>query len=199
MASLLFSSKLLKIPFPSFLFTDNLDALKFTEFPTEDGHLTLFYGETVNLTCSGRTTRRLTQLNWHYNNNNRGICPVREDPFCVPSNQTLCGQPIYNGGCIIDVRGGRRCKTSRVYSYVYSTVEDCVYLIQRKNAILVINGVTWSDSGIYTCKPTNAMRDDDNIKTMNVTVGQLTSYNAITQVANIKGVNLFVNTEDLYQ
>lgn len=140
--------------------------LAITEFPTNDGQTTLFFGETVRLNCSGLVTRRLTQYYWRRSNGTL-VCPVLENPFCVPSNQTICGITRF-GGCRIDTRYGPRCKGSRVHSYIYSTVENCTYGIQRRHAMMVINEVTWSDGGVYTCIPST---QQDKNRTMNVIVG----------------------------
>ena len=154
------------------LYTDNLAAnrnnLVINEFPTDDnGQLTLFFGETAHLNCSGLATRSLTGYFWRSDNGTL-VCPLRENPFCVPRNQTFCGIPIPNGGCRVDTINGPRCNRSRVYSYIYSSVENCTYGIQRRHAMMVINGVTWSDAGIYTCTP--SVEEEKN-KTMNVTIG----------------------------
>ena len=144
---------------------------RISEFPTDSGNLTLFYGETAILNCSSITNIRLTQY-WRRGNSSL-VCPVIEDPFCVPSNHTIrCGSlllPI--GGCRNDTTPvGQQCKRERVRSYSYNTVEDCVYRTQRKHTTMVIDAVTWSDAGVYTCIPSSGSND----KTMNVTVGQFT-------------------------
>ena len=146
----------------------NNDVVKITEFPTNDGQLTLLFGETTHLNCSGIATSPLTQFLWRHGNGTL-VCPVRENPFCVPSNFTICGQTIYNGGCRVDVLNGRRCRGLRIHSYTYGTVEDCVYDTLRKQSTMVINGVTWSDAGVYTCVATVPRKDIS--KTVNVTIG----------------------------
>ncbi|XP_065920092.1 fibroblast growth factor receptor homolog 1-like isoform X2 [Dysidea avara] len=137
-----------------------------SEFPIAGGDLTLFLGDSVNLTCSGVIARGLTQLFWFYDSG-AAVCPVRENPFCVSYNITSCqtSGPVLRN-CPIDVRGGRRCKPSRVHSYNYNTVENCIYGFLKSTAMMRIDNVTWSDGGAYTCRPTtgNVMR------TMNVTI-----------------------------
>ena len=132
----------------------------------DDGQLTLFFGETAYLNCSGVVTRSLTRYFWLHSNGTL-VCPVIENPYCVPSNQTLCGTSQFSG-CRNDTRNGPRCKGLRVHSYSYGTVENCTYGIRRKHATMVINGVTWSDSGTYTCIPT---RERERNRTLNITVG----------------------------
>lgn len=153
--------------------TDNLlanrDNVKITEFPTDDGNLTLLFGESVNLTCSGVTTRSLTQFFWVRGSRSL-VCPVREDPFCVPSNRSLATSCQPSGGCRIDTRRGRRCKGLRVHSYVFGGMENCTYGVLRKTAMMVINNITWSDSGIYTCIHTTP--GNKNNRTMYITVGK---------------------------
>ena len=148
---------------------------RISEFPTDSGNLTLFYGETAILNCSSVTNNPLTQYFWRRGNDSLVVCPVFENPFCVPSNHTIrCGsQLIPIGGCRNDpTRVGQQCKRERVhsYSYLYNTVEDCVYRTQTKRTTMMINAVTWSDAGVYTCIPSSG----SNNKTMNVTVGQFT-------------------------
>ena len=153
------------------VYVDNLlsnkNNLAITEFPTDDGQVTLFFGETARLNCSGVVTRRLTQYFWRHGNGTL-VCPVSENPFCVPSNQTRCGITRF-GGCKIDRRYGPRCKRSRVHSYSYDTVENCTYGIRRRHAMMVINEVTWSDAGVYTCIPSLQQRKEN--RTMNIIVG----------------------------
>lgn len=154
------------------LCTDNMlairEILKITEFPTNGHQLTLFFGETAHLNCSGVVARKLTQYYWR-RGNSTFVCSVREDPYCVPSNRSSCpALRNHNGGCQVDELGRRRCNGSRVYSYVYSSIENCTYGIQRKHATMIINGVTWSDGGAYTCLST---RGDDS-RIMEVVVGE---------------------------
>ena len=148
-------------------YTDTLTDISISEFPTAGGDLTLFFRDSVNLTCSGVTTRKLTQLFWFYDSG-AAVCPVRENPFCVPYNITSCqtSEPVLRN-CPIDVRGGRRCKPSRVHSYNYNTVENCAYGFLKSTAMMRIDNVTWSDRGVYTCRPTTG----NAIRTMNITIG----------------------------
>ena len=150
-------------------------AQKISEFPTNNGQLTLFFGETAILNCSTLTNRRLTQYFWRRSNGTL-VCPVVEDPFCVPSNHTSsCGSWFLpSGSCRNDTTTlGQQCKGSRVRSYSYSTVESCVHQIRRTHTTMVIDVVTWSDAGVYTCTPSSGLMN----KAMNVTVGQFTAVN----------------------
>ena len=147
---------------------------RISEFPTDSGQLTLFFGDKTFLNCSSVTNNQLTQYFWHHSNGSL-VCPVVEGPFCVPSNHTIqCGSRLFPiGNCRNDTTPlGQHCKGSRVHSYHYSTVESCIYRTQRKYATMVIDAVTWSDSGVYTCIPNSG---SENKKTMNVTVGQFTT------------------------
>lgn len=149
----------------------NKNTLTISDFPTNSGQLTVFFGETAYLNCSGLATRLLTRLFWSHSNGTL-VCPVTENPYCVPSNRTTCqgSRLIHNSGCRVDgTSQGRRCKESRVQSYIYATLDNCTYNIQTIHATMVINGVTWSDSGVYTCM---AISRAVKKKTMNVTVGQ---------------------------
>ena len=139
-----------------------------SEFPTASGDLTLFLGDSVNLTCSGVTARKQTQLFW-FHDSGAPVCPVRENPFCVPYNTTSCqtSGPVLRN-CPIDVRGGRRCKPLRVHSYNYNIVENCVNDHLRSTAMMRIDKVTWSDGGVYTCRPTTG---NNIMRTMNMTIG----------------------------
>ena len=159
---------------PSFsLFTDSVgpdaDLTSISEFPTASGgDLTLLLGDSIDLKCSGITARRLSQLFWFYESG-AVVCPIRENPFCVPKITTSCqtSGPVQRN-CPIDFRHGRRCKPLRVHSYNYHTVENCTYDLLRSTAMMRINNVTWSDGGVYTCRPTRG----DVMETMNVIIGK---------------------------
>ena len=158
-----------------FMYTDNMltqTVQDIDEFPMDGSQVTLFFGETAILNCSGLTNNRLTQYFWRRSNGSL-VCPVTEDPFCVPSNHTssCASRFLPSGGCRTDTTPrGRRCKGLRVRSYSYSSVEDCVNRIQRKHTTMVIDAVTWSDSGVYSCISSSGFNYQN--ETMNVIVGQ---------------------------
>ena len=158
-----------------FMYTDNMltqNDQKIIEFPMDNGQVTLFFGETAILNCSSVTNNRLTQYFWRHSNGSL-VCPVTEDPFCVPSNHTssCASRFLPSGGCRTDTTPrGQRCKGLRVRAYSYSSVESCVYRTQRKHTTMVIDAVTWSDSGVYSCIPSSRFNYQN--KTMTVTVGQ---------------------------